>query len=315
MKKRVSLSILVCLVLLGILLGLYMLQNNNNWLTSFWNQKFKYDSKSIPNKFLEIVLVTNFFEFYDMAMIQSDKQLKINAIPNKSNWEESDIAKLLRYIGLDFEDRLSVQSIVKLSTQKSQDFTVIYQFPKKTFKKSKGYLNENNFIITPKEGFDIYTSKVELTNTGKMSYSFIADKLIIGDISTVNQIASILSGSNKGSVIYSQEYQKYIKPVYGYLPNGFSMVIAIGNEHSYISDLPAISWGESTRKLDQEYAEIVFVANFETSNEAASAKDKIIENIQSFGGFTGEIIPIKKASCYKNVIVIYFKTKLKDVIF
>jgi hypothetical protein len=271
------------------------------------------NSKPVAVEFLKVLPSAESFEFSNTATTFSDKHLKPYAIPSKRDWQRSDMAEVLGRVGAQLEDVLQARSVVEVSTRRLKSNAVILQLSEEIIQKLKNDVNKSNFDIRQVGDIEIFASRVELNKSlSKMSYAFIADKLITGDANTVDEIVKAFSGVYNGSTIYNRES---IKSVWEKLPNGFSITVAIGNEHSYIWGLPAISWGVSTRKVNKEFAEKVFIANFPTREEANSARKKVEENIHGFATMARRDMSVKEVKLFNNMVIIRIRTALKDVIF
>ncbi|MHC4168207.1 MAG: hypothetical protein ACYSWQ_14720 [Planctomycetota bacterium] len=271
------------------------------------------NSKPVAVEFLKVLPSADSFEFSNAAVMFSDKHLKPHAIPSKGDWQRSDMAEVLGRVGAKLEDVLQARSGVEVSTRKLKSNAVILQLPKRIIQKLKNDIVRSNFDIRKVGDIEIFTPGVELGKSlGKVSYALIADKLITGDADTVDEIVKAFSGAYKGSTIY---YRESIRSVWEELPDGFSITVAIGNKHSYISGLPAISYGKSTRKINKELAEEVFIANFPTPEEADSARKKIEENIHGFATVTGRDMSVKEVKLINNMVIIRTRVALKDVTF
>lgn len=271
------------------------------------------NSKIAALEFLKILPSADSFEFSNASIMFSDEDLRPYAVPSTQDWQRSDMAEVLGRIGGRLEDVLQAHSVVEVSTRRLKSNAVIIQLSDEVIRRLKNDVDKTNFDIRNLANIEVFTTRVPLAKAlGKMSYALIADKLISGDLETVDEIVRAFSGSYTGPITYDNEK---IKSIWEQLPDGFSMTVAVGNEHSYVWSLPAISYGESTMKINKKYAEEVFIANFSTAEEASSAIKKIENNIRSFGNTTQRDISVRNARLSKNMVIVRIRIALSDVTF
>jgi hypothetical protein len=271
------------------------------------------DSKASATDLLKKLPSATTFEFSNTAFAFSDRNLRAKAVPSERDWLRSDMAEVLGTVGADLEDMLQARSAVEVSTLQLASNAVILTFPQRVIDRLAKKLDRADFEISQTDAVEIFAARRDAgKQLGRMSYAFLDDKLISGDAPTVEQIVEALRGSYEGPTIYENEH---IKAVWDRLPDGFTMTVAEGNEHSYLSNLSAVAWGESTRKLDSHYAEETFLANFPTAQQAASASRQIEEGVRSFADLTGRDISVKDTSISGSFVTVRIKTALADLIF
>ena len=271
------------------------------------------NSKVEANKLLKTLPPADSFEFINTGITSSDEHLRIHAVPSEHDWQRSDMAEVLGHIGAQLKDVLQAGSITEVSRRKLNSNAVIVQLSNAAIQRLKDGLDRTNFDISNVDAIEVFAAKTDpAIKLGRMSYAFIEDKLIIGDAQTVEQIVKALSGTYRGPHILDDEH---VKSVWEQLPDGFSMSVAIGEEHSYVSGLHAVSHGESTKKLNKNYVEGTFIANFTDAQQAASAVEKIEGHIRYFANVTERNISVEQARASGNMVIVRTKTALSDVIF
>ena len=277
-----------------------------------YRASWDYD-KTAANEFFEVLPDFDQLEFNSIGVMFTDKDISKYFIPSDRDWERSDMAETFSYIGVELEDVLQAIAGVEVFSSKPKSNANILQFPGEKAEELHKKLEQDNFTITKVQDVNLYTPKKwEDGSLSKMTYAFTADKLIIGDEASVEIIVNAFTGSYEGPTLSDQNN---MKTVWDKLPDGLSIYVAIGNEHSYVSGLPVESWGESTVKIDHESAEVIFIAKFSTEAEATSTKHQIAHNINQFAALTGRKLSVAEVTTSESMVIIYINAPLVDVIF
>lgn len=277
-----------------------------------YRASWDYD-KTAASEFFEVLPNFDQLEFNNIGVMFSDEDISKYFIPGDRDWERSDMAETFSYIGVELEDVLQAIAGVEVFSSKPKCNVNIMQFPGEKAEELHKGLEQDNFTITNVQDVNLYTPKKwRDSSLSKMTYAFFADKLIIGDAASVEIIVNAFAGSYEGPTLRDQNN---MKTVWDKLPDGFSIHVAIGNEHSYVYGMPVESWGDSTVKIDHESAEEIFIAKFATEAEATSKKDQIVNNINQFAALTGRKLSVAEVTTSKSMVIIYIKAPLKDVVF
>lgn len=262
------------------------------------------NSKEAATVFMKTLPAVDYFEFNNLAFVLSEKDIKPYVVPSQKDWEKSDMGETFGYIGLGLDDAFRATCIVEADA-------AVLEYPDGEIEHIFANVNRQEFETSRTSGIEILTKK-EGAMFG-LSYAVVQNKLIIGHKSDVARIVTAYVEGLKGSSIIDQEE---VKPLWDKLPEGFTLSIGVGNEHSFVYGLSQVkAWADSTTKIDNKFAKETFIAKCTTAEEANAVKDEIVENILSFSRLTGRTRSVEQVSISENMVIIQSKIALKDIIF